>query len=106
MISVRDFLYVNQKLCEKNHNCEKCPLYGENLCCVFRCKSLDDITKVVDTISITEKQFLKDAMDSFEENPPQILPVKKDPEEAIAKALKEIKNELHDMKRIIDKRRS
>lgn len=106
MISAKLFLEKNQKLCEKYHNCEECPLYGEQLCCVFRCKSVDDIEKAMNVISVTEEQIFKDSMKSLEENPPQILPMRPDPEEAIAKALKEIKNELHDMKRILDKRRS
>lgn len=103
MISAKSFLEVNQELCEKNHNCNTCPLYGDEICCVFRCKSSDDITKVVNSISKAEAQFLKDAMESA-----PILPITTHthPEDVITKALKDIKNELHDMKKIMDKRRS
>jgi len=103
MISVRDFLYISKHLCEKNHECTKCSLYGDDVCCIFRAKKTDDIPMVLNSIQIAERQVIQKKLD---EATPQILPMRPDPEEAIAKALKEIKNELHDMKRIMDKRRS
>lgn len=103
MISVRDFIYINKHLCEKNHECTKCSLYGDDVCCIFRAKKTDDIPMVLNAIRIAERQVIQNKLD---EANPQILPMRPDPEETIAKALKEIKNELHDMKRIMDKRRS
>ena len=106
MISVRSFLRMNQELCDKNHNCNICPLYKDGISCVFRCKSVDDIPQVIDSICVVEELISKGIIEAMENSSPQFMPVKKDPEEAITKALKEIKNELHDMKRIMDKRRS
>lgn len=103
MISVRDFLYISKHLCEKNHECTKCSLYGDDVLCIFRAKKTDDIPRVLNSIRIAERQVIQKKLD---ESNPQILPMRPDPEETIAKALKEIKNELHDMKRIMDKRRS
>lgn len=102
-MTVKQFLEVNQKLCEKNHECTKCSLYGDDVCCIFRAKKTDDIPMVLNSIRIAERQVIQKILD---EDNPQILPMRPDPEETIAKALKEIKNELHDMKRIMDKRRS
>jgi hypothetical protein len=101
MITVRQFLEVNQKLCDKNHNCNICPLYKDGVSCIFRCKSADDIPDVINAISVVEGELLQDAIETA-----PVLPIKTQPEDVIAKALKEIKSELHDMKRIMDKRRS
>ena len=103
MISVRDFLNISKHLCEKNHECTKCSLYGDDVCCIFRAKKTDDIPMVLNSIRIAERQVIQKKLD---EANLQIMPMRPDPEEAITKALKEIKNELHDMKRIMDKRRS
>ena len=106
MISAINFLKMNQELCRKNHNCNRCPLYKEGISCVFRCKSPDDIPDVINAISVAENEIIQDLQDAIASAP--ILPVKKQPEDVLtnAKGLKEIKNELHDMKRIMDKRRS
>lgn len=101
MITVRQFLEVNQKLCDKNHNCNICPLYKDGVSCIFRCKSADDIPDVINAISVVEGELLQDAIETA-----PVLPIKTQPEDVIAKALKEIKVELHDMKRIMDKRKS
>lgn len=103
MLSVREFLNINKHLCEKNHECIKCSLYGDDVCCIFRAKNTDDVPKVVNAIRIAERQVIQE---KIEKEPPLIMPMKPYPEEAIAKALKEIKSELHNMKRIMEKRRS
>lgn len=100
MITVKDFLYFNKHCCDTYHECSTCSLYGDDICCVFRAKKTEDIPEVVNLIRLVEK--VSEESDRL----PEMEMSKRDPLDKIAKSLTEIEHELHDMKRILDKRRA
>ena len=100
MITVEDFLNFNKHCCETYHECTGCSLFGDDVCCVFRAKSPEDIPEVIRLAERIEKGS------GGSGQLPEMSPGKKDPLDGVTKALKEIEAELHDMKRILDKRKA
>lgn len=95
MLTIKDFLSFNKHCCETYHDCKACSIFGDDICCIFRAKSSEDIQEVINLAMRLEKG----AEQGTESH-------KKDPLDGIAKALTDIEHELHDMKRILDKRRT
>lgn len=99
MITVEDFLNFNKHCCETYHECTGCSLFGDDVCCVFRARKPEDILDVVNLIKRIEK------VAGEGDRLAGTVPEKKDPLDDVTRVLKEIERELHDMKRILDKRK-